>query len=581
MDDETGGATPDARTELDGPHSAAERRSRAVTRGGIIAIAVLGALVVTYETRHGMATTGDSDAYLGMAENLRHGRGITMPFDLPTDRFSPVETYRFHGALPTTHFPPLYSILLVLVAAGRSIQDGARTLAIALIAVNVSLMTVLTARMLPATRRHLALTVPFIVAIPVAYIGGWVVAAGTLGSEPLFYALTLGTLLALSHWIERHTASALRLAVGLTAAAMLTRHVGWFLVPLVGGVVLVTESDEVGRRRAAAHASVAAAVAAVPWAAVMVWGALAGGAKGGALRELALHPMGGTRKGFFYVVTTWLLPGRWDALLRESVMVAIVIGAVSAWVWASRHPPIAVDAPEVRRRSNATLRMVLAALALYVVTVLLARALLDASIPIDDRILSPMRPLIIAVLVAALGWATVRLPALMATALAIVVTVAVVQPSFSGQRSEIQVLARAPRRRAHRELDSLRAANRGALLFASFPGDVFAATGLAAIGTPKPVVLVAHAANQCYLSDFSEMVALLAHSGGYLDLTNVTDAFGSTADLRTLERYLRVRLVTADVDGALYRVDAVPGAPRATHLRCSNDPRVLPPPIAP
>src|SRR5437763_10814146 len=74
--------------------------------GVLFGLGVVAAAITYHATSHGIATFGDSGAYFGMAENLRHGRGLTLPFDLPFDRFTPLEVFRFHGAVPRRIFLP-------------------------------------------------------------------------------------------------------------------------------------------------------------------------------------------------------------------------------------------------------------------------------------------------------------------------------------------------------------------------------------------------------------------------------------------------------------------------------------------
>jgi hypothetical protein len=550
----------------------ADVRQRRAVHLAALAIAVFGGWLIIYTTRYGMFTHGDSGAYVGMAENFRHGRGLTMPFDLATDRFSPVEVYRFGGAVPSTHFPPLYSIFLAIFAAGRSIWDGARTIAVIVMVVNLYLATVLTMRMLPARRQWVALAVPFVIAIPLGNPPGWIIQDATVGSEPLFHAWWLGAFLALSYWLERRRPGALRIAVGLTAAALLTRHVGFFCVFVLAGTVFLALRGSIGSRLAARRAALLGGISVVPWAAVMFWGHLAGGDEGGGLRELVVHPMGGTKDALLRVITTWFLPPRWTDAARNLALLAIV--AILAVMLVQLRHCGAVGMPLTSRAiaarpGGATLLMVLAAIPLYIATVLLSRTFFDASIPIDDRIFSPVRPMLAMVLIVTIGWVTVHMRTALAAAVVAAITFAIVHPHFDRQRAFVQHLADTDQGKPFPELDIVRASAPGTLVVSSSPDVVFAVAGHPAVMTPKHNVVVADRPNRCYDRDVAEVVELLRQHGGYVYLTVAASLYGNSTDAIELSRSLNLRLVAQGPAGELYWVDAVPGAPAAVHLPCS------------
>lgn len=558
-------------------HDAATRQRRAVHLVAL-AIAVFGGWVVVYTTRYGMFTHGDSGAYVGMAENLRRGRGLTMPFDLATDRFSPVEVYRFGGRVPSTHYPPLYSIFLAAFAFGRSIWDGARTIAVIVMVVNLYLATALTMRMLPARRQWAALAVPFLIAIPLGNPPGWIIQDATVGSEPLFHAWWLGAFLALSYWFERRSRGALRLAIALTAAALLTRHVGFFSVFVLVGAVFAAQRAAIGRRAASLQAAIVGGIAVAPWAAVMLWGHFAGGDAGGGLRELAVHPMGGTKDALLRVITTWYLPPRWSDLARNLTWLAVVV--IIGVLLAGLRRRGAIGTPLTSRSiaarpGGATLLMVLVAIPTYIVTVLLARTFSDASIPIDDRMFSPVRPMLVMVLVVTVAWATAHLRTAVAAAVIVAVTFAIIQPHYDRQRRFVQHLADTDQGKPFPELDIVRASSPDTLVVSSSPDVVFAVAGHDAVMTPKRNVVVAHKANRCYDRDVAEVVALLRQHGGYVYLTVAASLYGNSTDAVELGRWLRLRVVAKGSAGQLFWVDPVPGAPQAVRLPCNA--KALPP----
>jgi hypothetical protein len=102
--------------------------------GTVIGLGSLGltAVAVTVALTHKTMGYGvDSAVYLGQAHNLVTGRGPTVPMTFYTDHYPPAAAFAFHGAVPSTHFPPLYAALLALLeavglSAGARFAGGAR-----------------------------------------------------------------------------------------------------------------------------------------------------------------------------------------------------------------------------------------------------------------------------------------------------------------------------------------------------------------------------------------------------------------------------------------------------------------------
>ena len=78
--------------------------------------AILSILFYWYTTAQGIGLSPDSISYIGVADSLIHGKGLVVPFGFP----------------PFTHltqFPPLYSILIAILSlSGASLQVSARIL---------------------------------------------------------------------------------------------------------------------------------------------------------------------------------------------------------------------------------------------------------------------------------------------------------------------------------------------------------------------------------------------------------------------------------------------------------------------
>src|SRR2546421_4103917 len=100
------------------------------------AIGITAAILCLAVTRHRVGFDSDSSAYLGTAQNVLDGHGVTTPFPVFTSEYSPREAESFHGAIPLAHYPPLYPVTLAGIAAtGTSVEFAARLLGASLLGV--------------------------------------------------------------------------------------------------------------------------------------------------------------------------------------------------------------------------------------------------------------------------------------------------------------------------------------------------------------------------------------------------------------------------------------------------------------
>ena len=118
----------------------------------VVGLALLGAAGVVVTLALTRATVGygvDSSAYLGVAHNLVTGRGPTVPMTFYTDHYPPARAFGFHGAVPSTHFPPLYPAVLALFESfGMSAAAAVRTSSTLIHALNLVLVALLLSRVL-------------------------------------------------------------------------------------------------------------------------------------------------------------------------------------------------------------------------------------------------------------------------------------------------------------------------------------------------------------------------------------------------------------------------------------------------
>jgi hypothetical protein len=325
-------------------------------------LAIAAALVLYLCTPWGLAVSFDSFAYLHVAENVLAGRGFVL---ISTD-----------GYRPMTHWPPLYPAALAVASRlGFGLMGGARLLQAALFASNLILAAILVNR---ATRRWgpAIATAAFLACsadMLTIHTAAW--------SEPLFLLLAVGGMWALAASVEpsspeQSTSAGLNVRLAIAGAliglACVTRYSG-VSVAIAGLAYLLLHR----RFRAT---TLFLAIAMTPLA---VWlarnHALAGA---GTDRHLAWHPIG--RGHLRFALSTalfWLAPRAMPVFARGAMLV--LIGAAAALLVKYRKTAAHPTIPAIHR-------LLALFIATYLVFVLLARTFVDAAIPMDARIFSPV-----------------------------------------------------------------------------------------------------------------------------------------------------------------------------------------------
>jgi len=169
---------------------------------------VVGLVLPTLATRHGVGVTDDSVIYLAGAAEIREGKGFRLS-DLPGQQGSPI-----------TNYPPLFSVAVAGIGSFTSTSDleAARVLEVLCLGLSVALAGWLVFR--------------YTASLPVA-AGAALVTAGSptmlevhsaAWSEPLFLVLTGGGLAATSVYLESGKRYALWGAAALLGLAGLTRY---------------------------------------------------------------------------------------------------------------------------------------------------------------------------------------------------------------------------------------------------------------------------------------------------------------------------------------------------------------------
>ncbi len=341
--------------------------------------------------------TNDSAAYLGAAQGLADGHGLTSPYRPNSE---PVPDHATtDGRTTLTAFPPLFPVAVASVSklAGSSVFDAARWLNALAFALSAALAFAAVRR---RTRSEgwglLAAGLLMANDLVLTYAMGW--------SEPLFILLTLATVVVLDRYLtdryptDRGDLKALLGVCGLVALGVLTRQVGVANGATAAlAMILVVRGDR--RRRWGGAAAVAAAVA-LP---TIGWTLLNPELRAGhSATSLAWHPvtlhdartLGGTLADWFVSVDVV------GAALAGVVMLAVL----AALLWLCRSSP-------ATREDVATHLPLVAALyaGVYLAAVVLADTFVGVgTIGFGTRILAPVHAVTIVGIAVYVGRAVAR-----------------------------------------------------------------------------------------------------------------------------------------------------------------------------
>ncbi|MEP6625108.1 MAG: hypothetical protein ABJC79_11735 [Acidimicrobiia bacterium] len=519
------------------------------------------ALGLTLALTHATVGYGvDSSVYLGVAHNLVNGRGPTVPMTFYTDHYSPARAFGFHGAVPSTHFPPLYSIALALLQElGLTATTAARTTAVALHAINASLVVLVFSRILTVGRWPAAIAG----AALLFTIDTWLVSHSFAMSEALLITMMLASFLVLARHLATGSRTTLALLATFAAAAVLTRWVG-ISVGFTGAVLLI---GRVGwpRRMRVVHASfvVGAAIgAAGGWS---LYGRLAGGSEP---RLLAVHAPARFLGSLLQVVTGWFAPTLWAGIvLGAALVLASTVAALRTPRGIDGDGPVTVSERTWLLRAGAVFAVA------YVVVVFVSRTFLDISIPTGGargilaafegpRIYVPLLPVVLGALLATLDWTVTILMPSRSRAAGLVVPIAcvafaILPPSHLTEAyDQTSRLIAGVNRPPSLALLAVRHLPVGAPIATNEPSAVYSQAGRPCLMVPLGRIAVTGETNPDYEREITEMATLLVRHHGYLVLGS--GGFGTPVAAGAADFSKRSRLVPLTVTPtvSVYRVEA-------------------------
>jgi hypothetical protein len=315
---------------------------------------MIGVAVIWWSTPLGPAVSFDSFAYLHVAQNVLNGHGLSL--------------WTRDGYRAMTHWPPLYPLILALLGRlGLDLLTAARILQAALFAANLGLAAAIVKRANGSTGAALAGCLALLASADMLTIhtAAW--------SEPLFLLLAVGGLWALAD--SPGQPQLIVLASALVSLATLTRYSGISLI--ITGALLLLWSCRIR------DAAIFVLLSSLPIA-LWLWRNLhAAGAT--ADRHLAWHPLWlGQVRFAGSTAAFWIAPKGAPAIARGLILAAFAALMLAVGKIASAS---STAAPPLRGPIQ---RILLLFILTYLAFVAVSRTFIDAAIPMDARILSPV-----------------------------------------------------------------------------------------------------------------------------------------------------------------------------------------------
>lgn len=463
----------------------------------VVVVAAAAGLVCAAAASNGPLVTPDGAVYLGTADSLRAGRGLTVPFTTYTDSFDLglVDDGRIEAPLRT--FPPAFPLTIAAVAEVTSVDGltAARWTNTLLLAVNVLLIGVVTLRLVGVDRWPWAcggLVLVLFTQIVFPGMPGMLELHATVLAEPGMLAAMLTAVLLSARVLQRYSTPSVVAAATAAAVAVAFRFAGIAAVAVVLYAVVRSPACSRAIRWVAVPGVVVAGFA--PLAVSMY----PSGAEQDPARTILLQPWRPVVAELFGGILGLVTPVHWPLAVRWSLTAAVLLMAAAAL------PMIRLRRDHAAAAPIADLLGVLGVCSMIVL--LTSRLLLDRFIPMGGRLLTPLLVVIVPLAVGAacrIGVRGVALPAILFAAAV----------SWTGAQALRAVVPIVPGDRVpagiSSAVDELRAIPRSVVIITDAPDGVHLATGRPAVMVPCRDDYFSGAVDESYSSDEDTVLDLV------------------------------------------------------------------------
>lgn len=321
-------------------------------------------ILVLWMTPFGAGINPDSVTYIGSAKNLFAGNG-----------------YSFNGS-PETHFPPLYALFLAAMQfSTHNFVQAARILNALLFGINAALIALVV--YLTTGRKFFTASVAvlfFAASAKLLEMHAWAF------SEPLFIAFSLVCILFLFKYIHEQKLVLLVAASLSLGLALITRYIGMAFLPAILISVFLSGSKRNFRRRSR-DSLIALVVTCAPLAIFFIRNQIAAGSATD--RNFYYHPLAVLHyfKDLWEIAINLIAPLSLPGIISISVMGLIAVLLVAQIIILIRRHSGKTDWHSIDLSMPVVCFLFSAC---YVVFLYVSISFMDASTPVDGRILSPV-----------------------------------------------------------------------------------------------------------------------------------------------------------------------------------------------
>ncbi|MCA9935270.1 MAG: glycosyltransferase family 39 protein [Ardenticatenaceae bacterium] len=340
----------------------------------VILLALAGMIVLLIGTPWGIGLSPDSISYIGAAQNLLAGKGLTVPYGAALNG-------------PMTHHAPFYSLVLALPGLlGLDPLASARWLNAFLFAANVLLMGMIIeyyGRRTSWTAAAAGLLFLTSVSMLTLHLMAW--------TEPLFQFLGILGLFFIAAYLDNGRWRYLILSAIFISLALLTRYAGITLV-MTGGLAVLFWARPSWRKQLL-PALTFGFLSVLP---LLIW-LLRNFSEAGTAtnRDVAFHPLGMTQiRQAIDTFSSWLLIPLSAPLSIKTGVPVVLLGVLGTAVYLRFRERAN---PRDRRfwagivtQTPTFLKILIIFIPVYLAFLAFSISFLDANTPLDNRILSPV-----------------------------------------------------------------------------------------------------------------------------------------------------------------------------------------------
>lgn len=346
-----------------------------------LVISTIGIIALTINIRLGIGTSLDSVSYITAARNLLHGQGLQDIHSHPQDVNLHIQKTKM---APMTHFPPLYPTILALIGIlGIDPLLGSELLALITFGINLFLVYFITYRYTKSYWLSLLSSFFALSSIDMLRIHSHAL------TEPLFITFILLTIFSLANYLEKNLKIFLYLSAIMASLAWLDRYIGITLV--VASILSLWLFKKCNLKIKIIDSVIFIIISCLP---ISLW----------MTRSILIANSATNRKIFFHPITTEKIKNgiftiiNWIGTDSEIANITIGLIILSLFIFIFYYGTKLRLTYKLNSNLKTFLYINLIFIGVYIIFLFVSISLFDAATPLNWRILTPIFPLILMII---------------------------------------------------------------------------------------------------------------------------------------------------------------------------------------